>query len=95
MAPKPLEKLVDIRIWVDSHHASEKRTHHPRTGFFIYIHMACIHWVSTRQSMIETSVFGAEFIAMKHGMEKLRGLRYRLRMMGVSVDGPLLIYGDN
>jgi hypothetical protein len=32
---------------------------------------------------------------MKHGMEKLRGLRYKLRMMGVPVDGPSFIYGDN
>ena len=28
-------------------------------------------------------------------MEKLRGLRYKLRMMGVPVTGPSYIYGDN
>ncbi len=44
--------------------------------------------------MIETSVFGAEFIAMKQGMEALRCLRYKLQMMGVSVSGPSYIYGD-
>ena len=32
---------------------------------------------------------------MKIGMESLRGLRYKLRKMGVPIDGPLLIYGDN
>ncbi len=57
--------------------------------------MACIDWVSKRQSTIETSVFGAEFVSMKHGVEKLRGLRYKLRMMGVPVLGPSYIYGDN
>jgi hypothetical protein len=82
-------------MWVDSDHAGEKRTRRSRTGFFIYINMACIDWVSKRQSTIETSIFGAEFVAMKHGMEKLRGLRYKLRMMGVPIDGPSLIYGDN
>jgi hypothetical protein len=35
-----------------------------------------------KQPTIETSVFGAEFVAMKHGIEKLRGLRYKIRMMG-------------
>jgi hypothetical protein len=40
-------------------------------------------------------VFGAEFVAMKLGMESLRGLRYKLRMMGVPIFGPSLIYGDN
>jgi hypothetical protein len=28
-------------------------------------------------------------------MEKLRGLRYKLRMMGVPIDGPSLVYSDN
>jgi hypothetical protein len=41
------------------------------------------------------SVFGAEFVAMKQGMEALRGLRYKLRMMGVPISGPSYIYGDN
>ena len=32
---------------------------------------------------------------MKHGIEMLRGLRYKLRMMGVPLTGPAYIYGDN
>ena len=56
---------------------------------------APIVWHSKRQSTIETSVFGAEFVAMKVGMETLRGLRYKLRMMGVQISGPSFIYGDN
>jgi hypothetical protein len=57
--------------------------------------MALIVWLSKRQPTIETSVFGAEFVAMKHGIETLRGLRYKLRMMGVPLTGPTFIYGDN
>ena len=45
--------------------------------------------------MNTTSVFGAEFVAMKHGIEALRGLRYKLHMMGVPLTGPSFIYGDN
>ena len=52
-------------------------------------------WMSRRQATIESSVFGAEFVAMKHGMEALRGLRYKLRMMGIPLSGPSLMYGDN
>ena len=40
-------------------------------------------------------MFGAEFVAMKNGMETLRGLRYKLRMMGVELSGPTYVYGDN
>ena len=32
---------------------------------------------------------------MTRGMERLRGLRYKLRMMGVEIAGPSYIYGDN
>ena len=32
---------------------------------------------------------------MKHGMETLRGIRYTLRMMGIHIEGPSFIYGDN
>jgi hypothetical protein len=33
--------------------------------------MALIDWVSKKQATKETSVFGAKFVAMKHGIEKL------------------------
>ena len=36
---------------------------------------------------IETSVFGADFFVMKIGIETLRVLQYKLRMMGVPILG--------
>ena len=57
--------------------------------------MAPIVWFSKKQSTIETSVFGAEFVAMKQGMETARGIRYKLRMMGIPLLTPTYIYGDN
>ena len=80
--PKPLGKEVDLRMMVESDHAGDKQTRRSRTGFLIYCNMALIIWQSKRQPTIETSVFGAEFVAMKHGIKMLRGLRYKLRMMG-------------
>ena len=32
---------------------------------------------------------------MKHGVEALCGVRYKLKMMGVEISGPTYIYGDN
>ena len=51
--------------------------------------------MSKKQATIESSVFGAEFVVMKTGVEALRGIRYKLRMMGVPLTGPTYIYGDN
>jgi hypothetical protein len=57
--------------------------------------MALIIWLFKRQLTIETSVFGAKFVAMKHDIKTLRGLRYKLQMMGVPLTRPSFIYGDN
>ena len=94
-APEPRGKDVDLRLYVDSDHAGEKRTRRSRLGFFVFTNTALVQWFSKQQATIETSVFGAEFVAMKIGMESLRGQRYKLRMMGVGISGPSYIYGDN
>jgi hypothetical protein len=57
--------------------------------------MSLINWLSQKQSTIELSVFGAEFVAMKLGVEALWGIRYKLRMTGVPIAGPTYAYGDN
>ena len=94
-APTPRGKGVDLRMFVDSDHAGDKRTRRSRTGYFIFLNSALIAWLSRKQGTIETSVFGAEFVAMKTGVEALRGIRYKLRMMGIPVDGPSYVFGDN
>jgi hypothetical protein len=94
-APEPLGRDVDLRLYVDSDHAGDALCRRSRTGFFIFLNMAPVLWLSRKQPTIETSVFGAEFVAMKHGMETMRGLRYKLRMMGIPLSGPSYLYGDN
>ena len=82
-------------MFVDSDHAGDKATRRSRTGFMIYVNMSLVNWLSKKQSTVEGAVFGSEFVAMKTGVETLRGIRYKLRMMGVPIDGPTYIYGDN
>jgi hypothetical protein len=80
---------------VDADHAADTVTRRSRTGFLVFLNGALIHWFSKKQNSVESSSFGSEFIAMKQCCEYIRGLRYKLRMMGVPVEGPALIYGDN
>ena len=54
-----------------------------------------MQWFSKKQSTVETSVFGTEFVAIKQGIDALRDLRYKLKMMGIPTLGPSHIYGDN
>jgi hypothetical protein len=93
--PPPLGKDVDLHMMVDSDQAGDKRTRRSRTGFIIFCNLAPIIWLSKQPVTIETSVFGIEFVAMKHGIKTLRGLQYKIRMMGVPLSGPTYIYGDN
>ena len=92
-APKTEVSMVDCFFEIQI--IGDKLTRRSRTGFLIFCNLAPIIWISKKQSTIETSVFGAEFVAMKHGVETLRGLRYKVRMMGIPLTGPSYIYGDN
>ena len=43
-------------------------------GFFVFMNSALINWLSKKQAMIETSVFRAEFFALKQGIEAIQGI---------------------
>jgi hypothetical protein len=94
-APEPRGKSVLLRCYVDSDHANDLVTRRSRSGYIQMINMAPISWYSKKQGSIESSTFGSEFVALKMAMEANRGLRYRLRMMGVPIDGPTYTFVDN
>ena len=81
-------------MMVDSDHTGDKIDRRSRTGYMIFVNMALIDWLYKKQATVEKAVFGYEFVAMTHGVETLRGLRYKLRMMGVFIDGPTYVYGE-
>eukprot|EP00956_Cyclotella_meneghiniana_P027178 scaffold60433_cov44-Cyclotella_meneghiniana.AAC.4 len=93
--PEPLGKEIVLRMFVDSDHAGDKSSRRSRTGYVIWANFGIIDWLSKKQSTVEASVFGAEFCAMRHGVETLRGIRYKLRMMGIPIEGATRIFGDN
>lgn len=93
--PKPLGKEVILRLYVDADYAGDGMSRRSRTGFIVYMNRAPILWYSKRQTRIENSVFGSEFVAMRTGLETVQGLRYKLRMMGIPLKTPTYIYGDN
>ena len=93
--PQPRGQGFTMSAYVDSDHAGDTMTRRSRTGFLVFLNCALIFWTSKKQTAIETSSFGSEFTAMKHCTEYVRGLRYKLRMMGISCSEPCFILGDN
>jgi hypothetical protein len=93
--PEPRGIGFTIRAKVDADHACYTVTRRSRTGFLVYLNSSLVCWISKKQASVETSSFGSEFVAMKQCCEYLRGLRYKLRMMGFPCDNPVYIQGDN
>ena len=93
---RPLSgKSMTMRVFVDSDYAGDQVTHRSRTRFIVLLNSAPIYWRSKKQGSCETSTYGSEMVAMKQSCEFVRGLRYKLRIMGIPVDELSFMFGDN
>lgn len=92
---KPLMKELASNIFIDSNHGHDQITGRSFTGMISFVGRTSICQMSKRQSSIQTTTFGAEFVALKKALEEAITLRYYLRSMGVTVTKPTVIYGDN
>jgi hypothetical protein len=93
--PKPCGPSMTMQVFVDADHAGDLVTRRSRTGFIVFLNGALIYWSSKKETSCETSTIGSEFVAMKQATEYIRGSRYKLRMMGITVDEPVFVFGDN
>jgi len=93
--PEPLGNEVQVNIYCDAAHATCLATRRSTTGILIFLNGAPIKWYSKRQNTVESSTFGSEFVSLKIAMEMNCAMRYKLRMMGVPIDGPSNLFGDN
>jgi Reverse transcriptase (RNA-dependent DNA polymerase) len=94
-APESRGKSITMTCFVDADHAGCLATRRSHTGVLIFLNRAPILWYSKRQNTVESSTFGSEFIAAKTAVDMVEGLRYKLRMLGIPIDGPTDLFGDN
>jgi hypothetical protein len=93
--PEPLGNPVEVSAYVDANHAGNLLNRRSHTGILIYVNNAPIIWYSKRQNTVESSSFGSEFVALRVATEMIESLRYKLRMFGVPIIGPAVVYCDN
>ena len=93
--PEPHGKFTTLMAHVDADHAGDLLTRRSRSGYIIYMNNSPIYWLSKRQNSIETSSYGSEYTAMKQCCETLRGIRYKLQMMGIPMKPTAYVFGDN
>ena len=83
-------------MFCDAAHAVDLLTRCSTTGIVIFINGSPIRWwFSKAQNTIESSTFGSEFVALKIATELNKGIRYKLRMFGIPIDGPTNTFCDN
>jgi hypothetical protein len=92
--PRARGNSIQINLFCDAA-ASCHMTRRSTTGIILFINGTPIIWYSKRQNTIESSTFGSEFVALKIAVEMNEALRYKIRMMGIHIDGPTNAFCDN
>ena len=94
-APEPRGNPVRTTTFVDANLMHDYSTGRSATGVLHFLNQTPIDCFSKRQSQLETATYGSEFVAARTGTEQIIDLRFTLRMLGVPLDGPSWMFGDN
>ena len=93
--PEPRGNEVYISMFVDSDLARENTPRRSQTGVLIFINKAPIHWYIKSQENVESSNFEADFCYIKEDLEIVEDLRYKIKMVGVPIDGSSNVFCNN
>ena len=85
----------ELNIFTDSDYGHDKVTGWSITGIIALVGSTPILWESKRQTSVQISTYGAEFVALKRAVTVAEEIRYTLRSMGVKVTKETNIYEDN
>jgi hypothetical protein len=93
--PEPKGKSIRITVFKDADHAHDLVTRRSVTGILMFGNNMPIEWISKRQKTVETSTYGSELVASRIATDLIVEYRYKFRMLGIPIDGPSLMLGDN
>jgi hypothetical protein len=93
--PIPLGRSLKLTVFVDSDHAHDQKTCRSITGLLGLVGCTPIMAKAKRQTSVESSTYGAEFSAARSAVEYIIGMRLFLRSLGVPINGPSVLLGDN
>ncbi len=87
--PIAKEPKAKITADVDADHAHDQVTRRSVTDILIFVNN------TKRQETVETSTYGSELVASRIAAELVMEYCYALRSLGVEIDEPTLMHGDN
>lgn len=92
---KPLGESARMTVYVDADHAHDMVTRRLVTGIIVKINGMIVRTILMQQKTMESLTYGSELVASRIAVDFIIGLRFALRALGVPVDSPMLMLGDN
>jgi hypothetical protein len=93
--PVPKGRVVRTTTYQDANLFHDLVTGCSMTGIRHMLNQTPIHWFSKRQGRVQTAAYGSEFMAACTATEQIMDLCYTLHTMGVPIEGPSWMFGDN
>ena len=94
-APAPLGKSVVTIHYKDANLEHCKLTGRAMGGNFDLVNGTPIGWHGKLQTTVECASYGSESAAGRIAVDRIIDLRTRLRYLGVPIQGPSYLFGDN
>ena len=91
----PKGNAARVTIWVDADHARDKVTCHSISGIVMMVNSTVVRTFSKCQTTVESSTYGSELVAAQIATDLAVEIIYTLQMLGVPLDGSILMLGDN
>jgi hypothetical protein len=93
--PKSNGSKVWMTVYVDADHTHYLVTRRYITGILLMSNYTSIRLVSKSQKTVEISTCGSELMVSRIATELIVKVRFMLRSLGVDLDRPILMLGDN
>jgi hypothetical protein len=93
--PTPRGKLMRTSTYQDANLYHDLVTGRAMSGILHFVNQTPIASYCKKQKTVETATYGSEFMVARHACEQVMDIRYTLRMMGIPLDGPSWMFGDN
>jgi hypothetical protein len=91
----PVPKGPKIWINVVTDHAHDLVARRSITGILMMLNNTPVWRVFRHQKTVETSTYGSKIVVSKIATQLILVVRFMLRSLGVDLDGPSLMLGDN
>ena len=93
--PEPKGKPVKLITYADSNLCHNILNGKAVTGILHFVNQTPFDWYSKKQATVETATYGAEELAARTAIEQCRANRLTFHYLGVPIEGPTLVLGDN